>query len=64
MSEDMFKINHSLNYDVKCLMYLMACKQYNNTRKKLHFSFVIDGITTKDSAKNFNRKESRMQEHI
>ena len=46
VSEDVFKINHSLNYDVKCLMYLMTCKQYNNTRKKLHFSFVIDGITT------------------
>lgn len=45
VSGDIFKINHSLNYDVKCFMYLMTCKQYNNTRKKLQFSFVIDGIT-------------------
>ena len=48
MTGDAFKINHSLNCDDKCLMYLLTANSVtSNTRVKLQTSFVIDGTTIK-----------------
>ena len=45
---DTFKINHSLNCDDRCLIYLVTCKYVtNNTRVKLQICFVKDGRTIK-----------------
>ena len=48
MTGDTFKINHSLNCDDKCLIYLVTCKQCNKkSTGETTISFVIDGITIK-----------------
>ena len=54
---DTFKINHSLNCDDKCLIYLITCKlcnkQYTGETK---FSFIIDGLTIKTMLENLTGK--------
>ena len=55
---DTFKINHSLNYDDKCLIYLVTCKQCN----KEYMGETTDLFRNrwkdnKDSARKFDRKE-------
>ena len=62
---DTFKINHSLNCEDKCLIYLATCKQCNKR---------YSGETTdqscygwnkyKDNARKFDRKKCCMQEHL
>ena len=48
MTGDTFKINHSLNCDDKCLIYLVTCKQCNKkSTGETTISFVIDEITIK-----------------
>ena len=65
MAGDTFKINHSLNCDDKCLIYLMTCKQCN----KQYTGETTDLFRNrwnnyKDNARKFDRKESCMQEHL
>ena len=65
MTGDTFKINHSLNCDDKCLIYLMTCKQCN----KQYTGETTDLFRNrwnnyKDNARKFDRKESCMQEHL
>ena len=62
---DTFKINHSLNCDDKCLIYLMTCKQCN----KQYTGETTDLFRNrwnnyKDDARKFDRKKSFMQEHL
>ena len=62
---DTFKINHSLNCDDKCLIYLMTCKQCN----KQYTGETTDLFRNrwnnyKGNARKFDRKEFCMQEHI
>ena len=62
---DTFKINHSLNCDDKCLIYLVACKQCN----KKYTGETADLFRNrwnncKDNARKVDRKESCMQEHL
>ena len=45
-AEDL-KINHRLNCDDNCLIYLVTCNQCNKQYMKLQISFVIDGIAIK-----------------
>ena len=54
---DTFKINHSLNCDDKCLIYLITCKQYNKQYTgETKFSFIIDGLTIKTMLENLTGK--------
>ena len=62
---DTFKINHSLNCDDKCLIYLATCKQCN----KQYTGETIDQFRNswnnyKGNARKFDSKESCMQEHL
>ena len=62
---DTFKINHSLNCDDKCLIYLMTCKQCN----KQYTGETTDLFRNrwnnyKDNARKIDRKESCMQKHL
>ena len=55
---DTLKVNHSLNCDDKCLIYLVTWKQCNKQ---------YTGETTdnnKDNARKFDKKESCIQEHL
>ena len=58
VTENTLKINHSLNYDEKCLIYLVTCKQY----KKQYTGKNTDQFhdiwnNYKNNAKKFDRKE-------
>ena len=54
---DTFKINHSLNCDDKCLIYLITCKQCNKQYTgETKFSFIIDGLTIKTMLENLTGK--------
>ena len=58
---DTFKINHSLNCDDKCLIYLMTCKQCN----KQYLGETTDLFRNrwnnyKGNVRKFDRKESCM----
>ena len=58
MTGGTLKINHSLNRDDRCLIYLVRCKQCNKQ---------YTGETTdnnKGNARKFDKKESCMQEHL
>ena len=62
---DTFKINHSLNCDDKCLIYLMTCKQCNKQYTgETTVLFHNRWNNYKDNARKFDRKESCMQEHL
>ena len=54
---DTFKINHSLNCDDKCLIYLITCKHCNKQYTgETKFSFIIDGLTIKTMLENLTGK--------
>ena len=60
-----FKINHTLNCDDKCLIYLVTCKQCN----KQYTGETTDLFRNrwnnyKGNGRKFDRKESCMQEHL
>ena len=62
---DTFKINHSLNCDDKCLIYLVTCKQCN----KQYTGETTDLFRNrwnnyKDNGRKFDRKDSCMQEDL
>ena len=62
---DTFNINHSLNCDEKCLIYLVICKQCNKqytgeTTDQFHNRW----NNYKDNARMFNSAESCIQEHL
>ena len=62
---DTFKINHSLNCDDKCLIYLVTCKQCN----KQYTGETTDLLRNrwnnyKVNARKFDRKESCVQGHL
>ena len=60
-----FKINHSLNCDDKCLIYLVTCKQCNKQYTGETTDLFRNGWKNyKDNAKTFDRKESCMQEDL
>ena len=62
---DTFKINHSLNCDNKCLIYLMTCKQCNKQYLgETKDMFCNRWNNYKDNARKFDRKESCMQEQV
>ena len=65
MTEDTFKINHSLNCDNKCLIYLVTSKQCNK-QYTVEFTdqFLNRWNNYKGNARKFDRKESCMQEHL
>ena len=65
MTGDTFKINHSLNCDDKCLIYLVICKQCNKQYTGETTDLFRNGWNNyKDYARTFDRKESCMQEHL
>ena len=61
---DTFKINHSLNCDDKCLIYLVTCKQFNKqyTNKNTN-QFHNIWNKYKNNARKFDKKEPCMQEY-
>ena len=62
---DTFKINHCLNCDDKCLIYLMICKQYNKQYTgETTYLFCNRWDNYKDNTRKFDRKEPCMQEHL
>ena len=62
---DTFKINHSLNCDCKCLIYLVTCKQCNKQYTgETADLFRNRWYNYKGNARKFDRKESCMQEHL
>ena len=62
---EIFQINHELNCDDKCLIYLLKCKAYN----KQYEGETMDGSRLrwnnyKDNDIKFQRNESCMQQHL
>ena len=60
-----FKINHHLNCDDRCIMYLLTCKQC----QKQYTGETTNGFryrwnNYKSNSRKFDRKESCMQEHL
>ena len=63
LTGESFKINHELNCDDRCIIYLLTCKQCQKQ---------YTGETTDDfryrwnnyKSNSFDRKESCMQEHL
>ena len=65
MTGDTFKINHSLNCENKCLIYLATCKQCNKQYTGETTDLVRNRWNNyKDNARKFDRKEPCMQEHL
>ena len=65
MTGDTFKINHSLNCDDECLMYLVTCKQWNKQYK----GEITDQLRNrwnnyKDNGRKFDKTDSSMKEHL
>ena len=56
-----FKINHQLNCDDRCVIYLLTCKQ---CQKKYTGDFRYRWNHYKSNSRKFGRKESCMQEHL
>ena len=60
-----FHINHELNCDDKCLIYLLKCKvckkQYVGETKD---AFRLRRNNYKDNGRKFERNESCMQQHL
>ena len=62
---DTFKINHNLNCDDKCLIYLVTCKQCNKQYTGRTADLFRDRWNNcKDNVRKFDRRESCMQEHL
>ena len=60
-----FKINHQLNCDDRCIIYLLTCKQC----QKQYTGETMDDFryrwnNYKSNSRKFDRKESCMQEHV
>ena len=65
VTQNMYKINHKLNCDDKCLIYLLTCKQC----RKQYVGETTDTFQKrwnnyKNNARKFLRRESYMQEHL
>ena len=58
-----FKINHQLNCDDICIIYLLACKQCQKQYTGI-LDFRYRWNNYKSNARKFDRKESCMQEHL
>ena len=60
-----FKVIHQLNYDDRCIIYLLTCKQYQKryTRETTD-DFRYRWNNYKSSSRKFNRKDSCIQEHL
>ena len=65
MIGESFKINHHLNCDGRCLMYLLTCKdcqkQYTGETTN---DFRYRWNNYKPKPRKFDRKKSCMQEHL
>ena len=64
VTQNMYKINHNLNCDNKCLIYLLTCKQC----QKQYIGETTDAFhkrwnNYKNNARKFLRGESCMQQH-
>ena len=60
-----FKINHQLNCDDRCIIYLLTCKQCQKQytgETTDDFRYRRDNY--KSNSRKFDRKESCMQEHL
>ena len=60
-----FKINYQLNYDERCVIYLLTCKRC----QKQYTGETMDDFryrwnNYKSNSRKFDRKESCMQEHL
>ena len=65
VTEESFKINHQLNCDDRCIIYLLTCKQC----QKQYTGETTDDFryrwnNCKSNPRKFDRKESCMQEHL
>ena len=60
-----FKINHQLNYDERCVTYLLTCKrcQKQYTGETMN-DFRYRWNNYKSNSRKFDGKESCMQEHL
>ena len=60
-----FKINHQLNCDDRCIIYLLTCKQCQKqyTRETTD-DFRYRWNSYKSNSRKFDRKEPCMQEHL
>ena len=62
---DTFQINHELNCDDKCLIYLLKCKVCNKEYVgETTDAFRLRWKNYKDNDKKFQRNESCMQQHL
>ena len=65
MTGDTFKINHSLNCDDKCLIYLVTCKQCNKQYTGETTDLLRNRCNNyKVNARKFDRKGSCVQGHL
>ena len=60
-----FKINHQLNCDDRCIIYLLTCKQCQKQyTRETKDDFRYRWNNYKSKSRKFDRKESCIQEHL
>ena len=64
-TDETFEINHELNCDDKCLIYLLKCKVCNKQYVgETTDQFRLNWNNCKDNDRKFQRYESCMQQHL